>query len=331
MSLVRILATVGASLAAAAVLGLAFEPESPGEALRPAPAAQTPAAPASASLTAGPRLADPALPAAALGGAPEAGAEAAMPVIAMLTPDLPPDRRVGAAATERADAPAPDGADCAITAELAAQPAAMLALRVHAPCDAGEPLAISHGPLRLAQPLGPDGRLALELPALAGEARVTLAMLDGRVRHLWATVPDHHLYPRVAVLWEGPAVLELHAFAGGAGWGDPGHVQAGGAVSAATGFVTALGDPEFDGPQARIYTYPVGVPPTAGHVALEAQIAVTPASCGRPFSAEVMATPGPGRAIRRRLSLDLPPCDGPAGFVLVPELLPDAAGLAALP
>ena len=316
MSLSRILATVGLSLGAAITAGIYAAPEAPQAALQPDPGAAP--APATASLGTVPSL------------IPSGPARFEPPTIATFTPEPPPAPRAEMrpaeappvlTATDLRSSDAQPG-DCNLTAQLTAQPAAMLSLVLHAPCDPGEPVAISHGALLLAEPVGQDGRLALALPALRDQAGVTLAMLDGRTVQLSATVPDFDLYQRVMVGWDGPAALELHAFAGGAAWNEPGHVRAGGPVSAATGFVTAFGDAELGGPQARVYTYPVGIAAGAGHVAVEAVLAVTPETCGQPFVAQVTALMGAAGTRQRELAVEMPGCDGPAGFIAIPDLLP---------
>lgn len=329
MSIVRIISTIGLSLAAAVGLGVAFQPDAPEDALRPAPQA---AVAVNASLMALPGLPDRYPPAEA-----EAEQRAAVPTIATLTEVTPapiPARTPPQAPVRGQARPLPEqtaaddgrSADatvadegCALRAELAAQPAAMLSLTLHAACDALGPVTITHAGLTLAEAVGPDGRLDVALPALARNAVVTLATPDGRRVQVAAQVPDFDLYQRVVLRWDGAPVLDLHAFAGGAGWGEPGHVRAGGPVSAATGFIRAFGDPEIAGPRAVVFTYPVGVAATSGHVALEAQIAVAEPVCGRRFEAEVLGHVGGPRLLRREVSVEVPACGGPAGMVLLPD------------
>lgn len=323
MSLVRILATVGFSLGAAIAAGVYFQPERPEVALRPAPPPAAASLGPSSSLIDSIRAEAPAPPTIAMLTPVEPAAQAPAPVAPGAVSDMAqagPDS--GAPPTTGTDA-AEGPTGCELTARLAAQPAAMLSLAIDAPCDPGEPVAISHGPLLLAGTLDAEGRLALSLPALAADGQVTLAMLDGRTTLGRATVPDFAMYQRLVVTWNGPGALDLHAYAGGAGWGEPGHVRAGLPVSAATGFVTELGDAEFGGQQARIYTYPVGIAATSGHVAVEAEIAVTPETCGQSFRAQVHAVLGPSRTLRRSIEVAMPACDSPAGFVQVPALLPE--------
>lgn len=322
MSFVRIVATVGVSVGAAISAGVYFQPERPEVALRPAPP------PAAASVAPSPSL---------IAGIHAEVAAPEVPTIAMLTPVETAAAQPVAPAPDlvASDLPAPEvgvvDAGCAMAVRVSAQPAAMLALTVDAPCDADEPVAIAHGPVLIATTLDAAGRAALSLPALAPEAEVSVALLDGRSGQSRVLVPDFAMYQRVVVTWNGPAVLDLHAFAGGAAWGSPGHVRAGGPISAATGFVSVLGDTSFPGAQARVYTYPVGISAASGHVAVEAEIAVTPLSCGQTFRAQVHALLGLGRTERRAVEVAMPACDSPAGFVQLPGLVPETPrSLAAL-
>jgi hypothetical protein len=218
---------------------------------------------------------------------------------------------------------------CAAWLVVTPEPAAMLDLSLFAPCNAGETVTISHGPLRLDNAVGPDGRLVMALPALSAVAEVTLTLGDGRAVTDMTDVPDFGMFPRVIVQWDGPQVLDLHAYAGGATWGEPGHVQAGGPVSAVSGFVTAL--PTRSEAQARIYTFPAGISPQDGLILLEGEVAVTEASCGRRFEARVQLVRDDAPVSRRDIRVDMPACDMPDGFVLLPDLLPESLpGLAAL-
>jgi hypothetical protein len=232
--------------------------------------------------------------------------------------------------------PVPDVAEllaeadaCAAWLVVTPEPAAMLDLSLFAPCNAGETVTIAHGPLRLDSAVGPDGRVVMALPALSAVAEVTLTLGDGRVVTDRTDVPDFGMFPRVVVQWDGPQVLDLHAYVGGATWGEPGHVQAGGPVSAVSGFVTAL--PTRSEAQARIYTFPAGVSPQDGLILLEGEVAVTEASCGRTFEARVQLVRDDAPISRRDIRVDMPACDMPDGFVLLPDLLPESLpGLAAL-
>lgn len=211
--------------------------------------------------------------------------------------------------------------DCAVQVAVTPEPAAMLQISLVAPCDAGESVTIGHGPLTLAGAFGADGRLSMTVPALAAQAEVTVAFLDGRTATQGASVPDFGMFARVIVQWNGPDILDLHAYAGGAGWGEPGHVTAGGPVSAVTGFVTAIATQAET--QTRIYTYPAGTAPQHGLILLEAEMAITTQSCGRPFDVRVRMVRDDDPVSLRDIRIDMPSCDMPEGFVLLPDLLPE--------
>lgn len=320
MSLFRIIATVTLSLGAALGLGLLFGPDG-----------NDPTAGAAHHTPAYLGQSDP----TESHSESHLGSVTIAPVIASLT-ELPPPRAPMADDPVRlasAQPPLPAlGTDaCAMALTLTPAPAAMLALRLNAPCDAGEPVALAHGPLVLAAQVGADGALTLDLPALSPEPEVTVALFDGRMITATAQVPDFDGFHRVILTWDGPATVDLHAFVGAAEWDQPGHIRAGTPVSASSGFVSVFGDPELEGPQARVYTYPVGIPAGSPQVQVMAEAAVTPASCGRTLSLQAHTISGANPVGRRAITLALPDCTQPDGFVPLPSLLPDPApGLAAL-
>lgn len=323
MSILRVTATVVFSLGVALALGSRFQPE--------------PVSPRSgAAVDAAGESAVGSLGAAAPGSLSDAAPRAArldLPVFATLTETIPPvdDLPSDAPETVATQTVASDAASCTPALTLAVQPAAMLAMRLVAPCDAGEPVAIAHGPLLLSGQIGADGRLEMALPALLPAAEVTVAFVDGRLATARADVPDFAHFQRLVVSWTGPPVLDLHAYAGGAGWGEPGHVRAGQPVSAASGFVLAYGETAEDAPQARVYTFPAGIPANSGQIRVEAEVAVTAQSCGQELHALVHAIRADAPVARRVLDVAMPGCEQPEGFVLIPDLLlepaPDLAAL----
>ena len=108
-----------------------------------------------------------------------------------------------------------------------------------------------------------------------------------------------------------------------------GHARAGGPVSARGGFITALGS---DGAsQTRVYTYPAGLAPYSAQIAVEAEIAITPASCGRSLQARVHMIRTEAPVGLRGIEVQMPACGTPGGFVLLHDLLPgDPLDFAAL-
>lgn len=289
MKPIRLFTLVGASVGAALAAGALFQPEGPAGSTETA--ADDSVAPAPVSLaSAGPGSLIP------RGRNPQADAVAA---------------------------------GCDPTLHLDAAPAAMLALSVQAPCEAGKTVTLAHGPLRLTESLGPEGTLTLHLPALAGQAEVALTLADGRTVTGQATVPDFEDHARLVVDWAGPARLDLHAYAGGAGWGEAGHMRQDGPISPQTGFVSALG--QNGAAQARVFTWPAGLGPHAAEIALEAELAITPETCGRSFQARVHLIRADGPVLEHRIDMRMPACSAPGGFVLLGDLIPqDALDFAAL-
>lgn len=218
----------------------------------------------------------------------------------------------GRAATEAA---------CEPELQVAAGPAAMLSVQVSAPCEAGKTVSLVHGPLRLSQPLGQDGQLTMNLPALAEDARVTVTLADGRSVTDATAVPELAAFTRLVIGWSGGGALDLNAYRGNAGWGEDGHVRIGGPISAQAGFVIGLGASERE--QARVYTYPAGTSPHDGTIAVEAEIAIDPAICGRSFEARVHMIRPELPVAARMIRVQMPACGMSGGFVLLHDLLPE--------
>jgi hypothetical protein len=333
MNIVRLLTLSAASVGVAIAAGMMFQPD-PDQTTAPELAAETtaPTEPAEAEATLAGGLAGSSSLTGMIG---RAGRTAAAPgvdtepaaldepvaVLANMTEITPEDPSETAGLTEADMAELlAEASACAIWVVVTPEPAAMLDLSVYAPCDADAPVTISHGPMRLTGTVGPDGLLAMVMPALAPQAEVSVGFADGRSQSDITEVPDFGMFPRVIVQWDGAPVLDLHAYAGGARWGEPGHVTTGGPVSATSGFVSAMGGP--GGEQVRVYTYPAGIAPESGLILLEAEVAITEASCGRVLDTTVHLLNDDMPISRREIRVDMPGCDAPGGFVLLPDLLP---------
>jgi hypothetical protein len=216
---------------------------------------------------------------------------------------------------------------CAVWLVVTPAADSMLEASVYAPCDREAPVTLSHAGLRFDARIGADGQMILLLPALVEEATVNLTFADGREQSDTTFVPDLAQMERVALHWQGPATLSLHAYEFGAAWGEPGHVHAGSlraAPDAGQGFVTALGDPSLgEGNQVQVYSFPRGQSARSGQVVLEIEVPVTDASCGRPLEVQAIEVHGTATVQVRQVSLDLPACDGNGGYVVLPGILPD--------
>lgn len=119
----------------------------------------------------------------------------------------------------------------------------------------------------------------------------------------------------------------LHAYEFGAEYGQSGHVHAGQPRAPGQdgrGFLSVLGDAAIaDGRRAQVYSFPHGEAPRNGSVSLEIEAPVTDASCGKPLEANAIEMLGGVTGQTRRITLDMPSCDGQGGYVVLPGVLPD--------
>lgn len=212
---------------------------------------------------------------------------------------------------------------CAVWLVVTPESNAMLDMSLFAPCDGGEKVEINHAGLRFDARIGGDGQLALTLPALMSQAELTVAFDDGRTSRDAVEVADASLYDRVAIQWQGPAVLGLNAYEFGADFGSDNHIHAANPAApgdASRGFLISLGE---ETSLAQVYSFPSGLSARAGAVALELEVAVTDESCGQPLHVETMEILARAEAVPREIQLEMPGCDGQGGFLVLKNLLPE--------
>ncbi|WP_145104975.1 hypothetical protein [Cereibacter sediminicola] len=209
-------------------------------------------------------------------------------------------------------------AACLTGLTLAAEPAAMLALTLIAPCRADERVVLRHGGLAVTGRLSAAGHLNTHLPALDTKGRVSVLFADGSHAEAAQPIPEAAALHRFGVQWLGAHGIEVHAFNGPVRHGGPGHVSAvdPGRTSGRGGFLSLLGEAEVPLPMlAEIYTFPAA--DTRATVQLEAEVRAS--TCGRALLAEVVESIG-GRASVTELTLDMPPCDGVGGHIVLKNL-----------
>lgn len=358
MNRVRIVAIAAVALGGAVVAGTKFQqPQDPASvqvepvaAVQPAPQAD---APSLAGLAAAPQPAPQAAAPVSLMTASIAGVvpdEPAAPVasasiLSRMPLPQPPEGQIGAVDDPMArrlvqadTAPAPDAQAQPLDAQLQAElnacavwlvvtPAAdaILETSVYAPCDRGATVTMEHAGLTFDARIGDDGQMMLHVPALTETASISLTFADGRTQTDTTLVPDLAGIERVALHWQGPVAMQLHAYEFGAQYGEPGHVHAGNPVRAMDGgFVTLLGDATIPAAHlAQVYSYPRGTEPRTGQVTLEIEVPVTDASCGKPLDAGAIEVHGTATAQIRQIRLEMPECDGNGGFVVLPGVLPE--------
>jgi hypothetical protein len=197
---------------------------------------------------------------------------------------------------------------------LSARPGATVGLHVSAPCAPSAAVRVTIDGLAFDAATDASGVLDLDLPALSATPAVTATIQGSRALTASTAVSDLAGLRRVAMQWTGSYDLALDAFENGAGWGDPGHVQAGGDLSAdGGGVILSLGD--ADAPQAaraRIYSGTArGKAPK-----IEVSAEVTPRTCGRILTGMLISA-GNGGPERKPISLTMPACDSLGGFVVL--------------
>lgn len=229
--------------------------------------------------------------------------------------DLPRDAGVPVALGPRSENGF--GLPCARTVTLAAEPGALLRLRVEAPCDPGVRVEIRHAGIVFALDTAADGRLDVAVPAMTAEATVEAAFADGTIVGSRAFVPDAALVQRMAISSEAWTGLSLHAFEFGARRGGRGHIHAG-AEHVRSGALHRLGDSGIEAPRmAEVYTFPSGRFGSLGGVRLRVETEVTSANCARDVTAEVVRSSAKSPPTTTALRLAMPSCEAAGGILVI--------------
>jgi hypothetical protein len=209
--------------------------------------------------------------------------------------------------------------DCTPSLELAAGPGAMLGLRLTAPCRLDERVVIRHAGLAVTGRTSAKGALFVSLPAMTRKADVSVLFAGGETVAASLDLPEAELYHRFGVQWMGADAFQVHAFEGGADYGEPGDVSganphAPGAGSGPdVGFLSVLGDDQVDTPMlAEIYSFPAGPKP----VDLVVEAAVTTETCGREIIGETLSSEG-GVVKVNDLSMFMPGCDAIGDYLVL--------------
>lgn len=239
-----------------------------------------------------------------------------LPVADVILAAAPTARLPASAADTMPPAPARAAPACTPALSLSAEPGAMIALALAAPCAPLARVVVRHEGLAFTARTDAEGALALSLPALAVQARVRATLPGNDWVAAEVAVPEAARMLRVGLQWMGPDHFELHAFEGGAGWDDAGHVRAGSAPGMGT--VVSLGTGEVERPLfAEIYSLPRD---RAAEVRLQVEAPVTAATCGREMLAETIAMRGAAPVTLVDLAVTMPECDALGDFVVLPGL-----------
>jgi len=221
-------------------------------------------------------------------------------------------------------------AECAPTLDAAPGAAAMVSLRLSAPCHRNERATIHHNGMMFSAVTDVAGRAEIEVPALSERAVFIAAFADETGAAATVDVPSLAFYDRVVLQWRGEPAFHIHALELGADYDTPGHVWAQAprepavAARGEGGFLTRLGAGATAEPlMAEIYTFPTGMTQGDGTIALSVEAAVTAATCGRDLEAQSLQV-RPGEEMRvLDLVLSLPECEAVGEYIVLRTLFED--------
>ena len=198
----------------------------------------------------------------------------------------------------------------------------MIAIALTAPCHKDERVVLRHAGLAVTGRTDGDGNLSVALPALMNSALVEVRFGDGSTVSGDVTVPDLASLKRFGVQWQGGQDFEIHGFANGADYGQPGDITRGnpGSIGAALGSLAILGDASVPNPLlAQVFTYATD-PATHTEVVVEAAVSTT--TCGHDQLAETL-TSANGLADSTELTLAMPDCSAVGDYLVLNNLASD--------
>lgn len=187
-------------------------------------------------------------------------------------------------------------------------------------------VVISHGGIQVTAKTNAAGKLRQSIPALDVTALVTVSFEDDAIEST-INVKDADMYQHVAILWNGPQTLQMHAFEFGAKRNQFGHVWAGApkspqrATRGNGGYLTRLGD--GSGTSAEIYSFPAGQSQNRGVIRLMVEAGVTPSNCGKQVDAVALQSGPLGGMNATEVALKMPQCDGIGQVVRLQNLFQD--------
>lgn len=259
-----------------------------------------------------------------------APAEAVMPEALPEPPVVNVAADSGTAEQLPLDNPRAPAMECAVELTGTARAAAMVRLNLKADCAASSLVTIHHSGMMFTESLDDTGGLTIDVPALDPNAVFIAALGNGEGAVAVVPVPELTDFDRVAVQWQGPRGVELHAREFGADYGTARHRWHGAegelteAVTGKGGFLTRLGNGGLsDRLVVEVYTFPTGHSTQAGDVILSVESEVTNNNCGQSVKAQTIEVK-PGSAPRvQDLTLEMPACDAVGEFLVLQTILDD--------
>lgn len=221
-------------------------------------------------------------------------------------------------------------ANCKASVTADPTAAAMVQLKIDAPCNRAERLTVHHNGMMFSDMTDDTGRLSLKVPALSENALFMVSFATGQTLVAQTEVTSIGFYDRAVVQWRGNISLQIHAREFGADYGDDGHVWAEDAgsiqqaVTGERGFISHYGDRSL--PEAlfvEVYTFPSGTSKQAGDVLLSVEAEVSDSNCGRDIEAQSIQFSDHSDLRVQDLVLQMPACDEFGGYLVLNNLLED--------
>lgn len=213
-------------------------------------------------------------------GAPKGLTEAAAPIAAVETPAPPPatppatppespkSTTTAAALSPAMSAAKPPLACADPEITTTALDGGRMGLAIKAACHKNEDVRLAYGGATFVHRLDGNGKLDLVLDCFAGDAKpAELTFADNAPKSIPIVANDLARVSKVAILWQAPVNLDLHAFEYAALAGQRGHIFAGTPGSAAAalketeagprgrGFMSTASDGKTSGDKVEVYTF----------------------------------------------------------------------------
>lgn len=262
---------------------------------------------------------------------------AVVPTEAEVPEALPEPPVVTVAADDGTDPVLPDETavdpiiKCPVTLTGAPRPLAMVRLSMEVSCMPGAMVTLHHNGMMFTETLDDAGAMTLDVPALDNNAVFIAALDNGEGAVAVVPVPDLDQYARVAVQWEGPLGVELHAREFGADYGSEDHHWSGAvgdselALEGRGGFITRLGNGGItDRMSVEVYTFPSAATRKTGNVQLSVESEITAQNCGQTVAAQTLEVSEGADAPRvRDLTIDMPGCDAVGDYLVLQTIIED--------
>lgn len=224
-------------------------------------------------------------------------------------------------------------ASCPLDVKSAPRPGASISLLVTSICRPGQIVTIEHAGLAFNLRLDDNGRITTSIPAFETTAVVNVSLDDGTTEQARLVVRDAEDIERVAIVWTAPVPVDLHAFEGGAGEDEAGHVweqnprRYRDTLTGGGGYLETFGDTEIQGGfMAEVYSLPVNRLRQQNDISMELRVDDATAFCGQNMPVRIIQT-GDIEVSQKVAGIPLPECGAAATAGLVVENFVDEVSL----